>query len=279
MPVSSVANEEALKSRSIESQLTLVNAAALIAVLFVYRVVSQSSFSALITLAAMAQCLAFLLLVIQLRSSGSAFGMSAQGLALNAVALICRLSSTTWLNGYLPADASGDYLYQITDFASLIMISWLMYQVLHVKRDTYNAAEDNFPAASVILLSFVLGMVFHADLNASPLFDGLWMTGIFISTFAACPELFMFARTGGSDQALTINYVAAMALSRIFSGAFLLLQREDITCSEWISGINHAQLAVIGMHVLHLLLFADFFYFYFTSILRDGFNMELKLDV
>merc|ERR1719199_715487 len=50
----------------------------------------------------MIQCLALVLLGLQIMSTGSAAGISAKGLALDAFALCCRLSSTLWLNGYLP---------------------------------------------------------------------------------------------------------------------------------------------------------------------------------
>merc|ERR1719506_3335602 len=67
----------------------------------------------------MIQCLALALLSLQMISTGSASGISARALSLDAIALCCRLSSTLWLNGYLPVDASGDHVFQIVDICSL----------------------------------------------------------------------------------------------------------------------------------------------------------------
>merc|ERR1719506_3484055 len=78
----------------------------------------------------MVQCLALVLLGLQMISSGSASGISAKALSLDALAICCRLSSTLWLNGYLPVDASGDYVYQAFDICSLGVLAWLLYQVL-----------------------------------------------------------------------------------------------------------------------------------------------------
>ena len=59
----------------------------------------------------MVQCLAVVLLGLQMISTGSASGISARALLLDALAICCRLPSTLWLNGYLPVDASADYVF------------------------------------------------------------------------------------------------------------------------------------------------------------------------
>merc|ERR1719247_2800773 len=91
----------------------------------------------------MVQCLAVVLMALQMVSTGSASGISARALSLDALAICCRLSSTLWLNGYLPVDASGDHLFQAIDICSLAIIVWLLHQVLVVKRHSYQAEEDD----------------------------------------------------------------------------------------------------------------------------------------
>merc|ERR1719145_167798 len=97
------------------------------------------------------QCLAMALLCLQSLSSGSAAGISARALGLEALALCCRLSSTLWLNGYLPVDASGDYIFQAFDVVSLVITIWLLYQVLVVRRDTYQVEADSLPILPMLL--------------------------------------------------------------------------------------------------------------------------------
>jgi len=260
------------------SQIMLAYAAFFSVALYVYHVVAEAEFSGLLTLSAMAQCLAYVLLMIQISYTGSATGISARGLALDAMGLFCRLSSTTWLLGYLPADASGDYVYQLTDGLSLLVVIWLLYQMLIVKRHTYDEHEDTFPAGSLAILALVLGAFFHADLNSRPLFDTLWMTSVFVNVLSAIPQVFLIARAGGLKEALTAHYVAALAVSRILSGLIIWYQREDLTCDEWITGVNHALISLLFMHAVHLLCLADFFYFYFTCMMRDGAQVQLTLD-
>merc|ERR1719491_2419183 len=90
----------------------------------------------------MVQCLAVVLLALQMVSTGSAAGISSRALSLDALAICCRLSSTLWLNGYLPVDASGDYVFQAVDICSLGVLAWLLHQVLVVKRHSYQAEGD-----------------------------------------------------------------------------------------------------------------------------------------
>merc|ERR1719172_385757 len=108
------------------------------------------------------QCLGKVLLGLKMVSTDSASGISAKALSLDALSLCFRLSSTLWLNGYLPADATGDHVFQIVDICSLCIITWLLYQVLVVKRHTYQEAEDSLSVLPVVGVSFALATLLHA---------------------------------------------------------------------------------------------------------------------
>merc|ERR1719463_733151 len=110
---------------------------------WVYHVIADGEFSAVISVGVIFQCGAFVTLAMQVISSGSCAGISARSLALEALALCCKLSSTTWLDGYLPNDASGDWFYQAADVCSVLVVMWLLRQVLVTRRSSYQAAEDS----------------------------------------------------------------------------------------------------------------------------------------
>merc|ERR1719263_2703893 len=99
----------------------------------------------------MVQCLAVVLMALQMVFTGSASGISARALTLDALAICCRLSSTLWLNGYLPVDVTGDHIYQIVDICSLCILGWLLHQVLVVKRCTYQAEHDTLAVAPMVI--------------------------------------------------------------------------------------------------------------------------------
>merc|ERR1719421_2524463 len=101
---------------------------------WVYHVIADGEFSSIIAVGVVFQCGAFVTLAMQVISSGSCAGISARSLALEAAALCCKLSSTTWLDGYLPNDESGDWFYQAMDVCSVLVVMWLLREVLVTRR-------------------------------------------------------------------------------------------------------------------------------------------------
>lgn len=245
--------------------------------LAVHHLVANGEFSSILTLAVMLQCLAFVLLALQLLLTGNAAGISARALGLDAVALAMRLSSTTWLHGYLPVDASGDWVYQAVDVCSLALVAWLLRRLFVEQRHTYQVEQDTFPVAPMVLGSLVLAALFHADMNARPVFDSLWMAGLFVSAVAVLPQLWLIGKTGGRVEALTSHYITAMALSRALSGMFMWHARGDITCDPWVEGGNHSIWAILGAHAVHLVLLGDFCYYYVRTVVRAGLAARLEL--
>lgn len=243
----------------------------------VYHFVAAGEFSSIMTMAVMCQCAAMGLLGLQVLSTGSASGISARSLTLEAWSLCFRLSSTLWLNGYLPVDESGDWIFQAIDVCSLVIVLWLLHRVLVVDRRSYDSDVDTLPILPIILASLVLAAIFHADMNSRPIFDTFWMTGLFIGVVAVLPQLWLITRKGGSCQALTAHHMAVMALGRILSGTFMWYARHDVTCDAWIEGFSHAIWVILGAHLLHLLLLGDFGYYYIKAIATKGLTGQVDL--
>jgi len=243
----------------------------------VWHLVADGEFSSILTMSVMVQCLAVALLGLQVISTGSASGISARALALDAIGLCCRLSSTLWLNGYLPVDASGDYIFQGIDICSLCLLAWLLHEVLVVKRHTYQAEEDSLAITPVVVGALILAVLLHGNMNGRPIFDILWMAGLFVSTVAVLPQLWLITRTGGCVETLTSHHIAAMAVSRALSGVFMWHARNDISCNPWITGLNHASWAILASHLLHMLLLGDFAYYYIKAVLERGLDCRIAI--
>merc|ERR1719231_864335 len=137
----------------------------------------------------MIQCLAYLLLTLKSAAEGSVSGISAKCLVLEAVALVSRLSSTTWLNGYLPVDASGDFIFQVADIFTLLLVIYLLHRVFVTHSFGYQEDADSFPVLPLVAGCFLLAALLHADMNARRLFDTLWMNGLFLSLVSILPQL------------------------------------------------------------------------------------------
>lgn len=271
----------AISACSIKTAKGCGNGVALVYMVFVtiavlvYNMIAEGEFSSVLTLSAIFQCLGFSLLALQVLAY-DASGISAKSLQLDALALVCRLSSTTWLDGYLPNDKTGDYLYQTFDALSLAMVVLLLHKVMSVQR-RQGIPQDEVPAAPFVAGSLLLATVLHGDLDDSPLFDMLWMCGLFISTIAVLPQLWSMAHNRGNIPALTSHFVAVMAVSRILSGTYMWHAHSEISCEPWIGTFNHAGYAILAAHALHLMLLADFAYFYVKNLAVSGLNSPLKL--
>jgi ER lumen protein retaining receptor len=266
-------------AKAAPTQMVAAYAVALVSLLAVYHMIAEGEFSAILTFAVMFQCLGFGLLCIQVLTTGQSNGISTRALGLDALAICLRLSSTTWLNGYLPMDASGDWVYQAVDFLSLLFVAWLLKKLVSDMRASHQAEYDSMPILPMIATCIILAALLHADMNDRPFFDTTWMSSLFISAVAVMPQLWLISKTGGKVEPLTAHYIAAMAISRALSGTFMWHARHDITCVEWVTGYNHAPWVILGAHSLHLLLLCDFGYHYVKSVMQSGLSAEIDFGM
>jgi len=259
------------------TQVVIAYTICIMSVYAMYHTVADREFSAVLTMSVMFQCLSFILLAVQ-SLSGSAAGISAQALKLEALSLGFRMSSTVWLDGYLPMDKTGDWMYQAVDFTSLVIVLWLLHRVFVVQKTTYQMEQDTLPIAPIVLGSLVLAMLLHADMDDRPLFDTFWMASLFMGVAAVMPQLWMITRASGCAAALTSHYIATMAVSRLLSGLFMWQAREDITSEPLVQGINHAPWVILGAHALHLFLLGDFAYYYAKALRKQGLQGAIELN-
>merc|ERR1719217_1186747 len=121
----------------------------------VYTVLSDG-LSSLLTLSAGLLALAFMLLVLKVHGQSNVSGISTSMLAMYTCTLILRLSSTLWLNGYLPADSTGDWAFQCLELLSLGAAGWLLHHTIKVRRMTFGGAaqdaQDTMPGLPYIVL-------------------------------------------------------------------------------------------------------------------------------
>jgi hypothetical protein len=247
--------------------------------LVIYHEVAGRRFSVVLTLAGVVQCLGIALLCIQVLSNSHASSISVGALKIDALAIGLRLSSTTWLDGYLPVDKSGDHIYQLVDFCSLGMILFLLHRLVIVQRVAYQTTDDSFSIAPMTVASFVLAALLHGNMDDHPLFDTLWMAGLFVGVVAVLPQLWLITQRGGKTEALTGHYLAALALNRMLSGAFMWRARKHITCDEWIIGFSHAIWAILAAHLLHIVLLCDFAWCYARSLTRKGLLEPVEMSL
>lgn len=233
--------------------------------------------SVFLTLAAMSQGLAVALLWCGASSPRCLASYSAQSLAILALSLMLRLSSTLWLNGYLPVDSTGDGLYQAVDVCTLVAATALLRRVLRHRRRAGDAgseakaelAEEELGEsepggrllAGGIIGAFLVAVLLHGDMNSHPAFDALWLAGHILGAAASLPQLRLGLAPGrraeAAGEACASHFIAAMALGQLFTVTYMWMARDDISCRPWIEGFNHTIWAIIAPSALHLALVSD----------------------
>jgi len=272
-------NSSAGKAESEKYELVIVYAAFASIAVLVFHWIGEGEFSAVLTLSAVFQWLAFCLLGVHAFSTGSVHGISGKSLQLEAVALTCRLSATLWVEGYVPTDATGDYMYQCIDVLSLILVLGLLHRVLNIQEKTYEVDADTLSVIPFICGSLFLACLLHGHIMSHKIFDILWMCGLFVSAIAVVPQLWLMTHRGGSTPALASHFIAVMAISRILSGSYMWHAYPEIDCEPWIGEFHHAGYAILAAHALNLLILADFIFFYVKNLATGGLRSSLELPV
>merc|ERR1719271_1370944 len=157
-----------------------------------------AGFSSTLTLSAGLQCLGFILVAMKVQKQRVTSGVSGKMLMMYAATLCFRLSSTLWLNGYLPVDKTGDWAYQAIEICSLGLVAYLMRCVFVTHRTTGQEQHDSLPVKlqSLVMGCFILAVVIHPNLDRFTLFDILWTTGCYLETLSMVPQLWMLSKIG-----------------------------------------------------------------------------------
>merc|ERR1719399_2198863 len=228
----------------------------------IFQQVAEQEFSSVLTMAVLAQCLAIVLVSLQISKVKSVAGISGKTMILQALALCFRLSSTLFLDGYLPLDRTGDMMYQIVDVCSLLMVLHILQCVYKSHRPSYEQEFDTMDVKNMVIACVGLAVMIHPDLNDWACFDIAWTVSLYLDTVAMLPQLFMSAKMG-KVPAYTAHYIAATLVSRLFSAWFWFYGAENIARAS--EGFSYGAAAIIIAHVLQFLFLADFGYFYIKA--------------
>jgi len=234
--------------------------------LWIYHEIAEKEFTAILTLSVMAQALSFMLLQIQISTSKSTAGISGKTMILHLVKLLCRLSTTLWLDGYLPTDSSGDWMYQVGDIVSCLMVLQIIFCIRVTHKASYREDEDSFDVRNLIMVAIVLAVLVHPDLNAWAPFDILWTVHLYIDAMCMLPQLWMISKAGGRVSGFTAHYLSSTLLANFLSGLFWFHAVPEL--AEDNSSLNVAGLAINGAHAVQIFLLLDVGFFYAKECLQ-----------
>lgn len=247
------------------------------ATLFVFTHIEVLDFSSVLTLGGGLQCLGFFLLNLLVRNRESVSGVSGKALQIYVLVFCFRLTSTLNKNGYIPMDKTGDWLFQLADISSLLIVLQLLRRVYKVNAETYMAELDVLPITPLVPFALVFSFFAYGDLNYSPFYDYVWMVGCTLDTVAMLPQIFLLSRVGGKVEGLASHFVACIFFSRACTFSFWFYGYPEVAPMD--GGFNHCGYAILLLHLAQLLMSADFM-FYYAKSLKAGKDMILpEFDV
>jgi len=239
---------------------------------FVYATISDLGLSTLLTASAWLHCMGLSCLLSSILGRRSVLGISGASVQLQALSFVLRLSSTSWLRGYTPTDATGEWMYQVIDIVALATCLCLLYLIYVQYAALYNAKNDTAPVGKALLGCLVLGVLIHPDLNNRPFWDAVWASSMYMDIVAMLPQILMMqrAKTARVD-ALGTSYVALVAASRIVSLVFWYHAYDELAPED---AFNVAGYTVMVAHGFQVLAMVDFLYLYMRALLRWGFHAD-----
>lgn len=239
--------------------------------------ISDLNFSVVCTIGSGLQCLAFALLSMKMRAAKSATGISAKSLQLYVVVYICRLTSTLNMEGYIPMDSTGDWVYQVADIVTLLLVLLILQRVYTTHSSTYSRDADTLQVLPILALAVVVAAVCKGDLNRSLFFDFMWMLSVSVDTVAMVPQLWLLSKLGGKVDALTSHFVALLFLSRFLTFTFWFCGYPELAPLD--NSWNACGYAHVALHFAQLVLCGDFMYYYVKSTLLQEAMVLPDLDV
>lgn len=221
--------------------------------------------SAFLTSVFALRMLASVQLAVFVQNHESVEGISAHSVALYAMSHAFRLSSTLWLQGYLPSDSIADnFLCQFMDIVSLGCTIYVLYHIFFgTAKSTHLKEKDTMSFGITFIFCCVLAVLLHGDLDDKPVFDTFFFVGLYTNCFALAPQLWMMRKDGFARQYLTWNYVCPVLGSGLVAMLFWWRAYEELvpfSCieSEEAAGkadtswkcVNFVGYATLAVHII-----------------------------
>jgi hypothetical protein len=220
--------------------------------------------------------LAYISLLLKVKGTKSAAGISSQSLVLSCIGLSARVTSTSFFDGYLPADNTADYAVQAVDATTLFVVVYLLYLIHKTYVHTYEEDKDVMSNIPTVAASLVCALFIHADLNRCFFWDTVWAFSLNLEVLQTLPQLCMLAKVGGKVEKTTAHYVVNMFLAcvlRVIFWIWAIPGCEDLSVedalekkfTEYMWDMTIGGYYILGAYLIQIIINLDFMYYFVRS--------------
>lgn len=178
--------------------------------------------------------------------------------------------------------ALDDWAVKALELAALVMVADVCYSVFVSYRSSYEEELDVLKLRYLIPSCVVLGLLIRPDLRQDLLPTLGWTMTLYLDVMALMPQVVMMSRGGGKVEAPISHFVAATAVSRSVDLSFWYYAFDTVGPENSDAYLNYSGWLIVFFHVLHLLLIADFLYYYVRARFFKGCgfsgDMNIPLD-
>jgi hypothetical protein len=209
---------------------------------------------------------------IQVR--GSVNGISGMTMVMYAAVYAIRIYLSMPAS-YAWKDLNMDGMFTIIP---LLLVCDILKSIFMTHRSSYDAELDilqvKYLIPSCIGIACILRPHFHFW---SASYSMVWSSCLYMDVLALMPQVVMMSRSGGKIEAPIAHFVAATFLSRMEDLWDSLMYHENSHAS---SDDAFSYWMVIFVQAIHLLLVADFMYYYMKARAAGKVeDLQLKIDV
>lgn len=221
---------------------------------------------------AVAEAFGLLVLRRKIQRQDSVKGIS--GMTMVMYTLVYALRELVMLPGITSVD---EWAVWNLSFPSLAIVFDVLRSVFVTYRKSYQEELDILKAKWLIPSCIIFAAILHPSLNEGPWSSFFWTSCLYLDVMALMPQIVMMSQGGGTVEAPICHFVAATAVSRMVDLWFWLFNFHLV--GDYLPGEFHfSGWLIIFFHVLHLLLVADFMYYYMKARLSgSSFSEDLSL--
>jgi len=195
----------------------------------------------------MSHLLAIIILLLKIWKTRSCAGISGRSQLLFALTYTARYLDlvTNWVS-----------MYNTVMKVFFIATSYATIYLMYVKfKATYDSNHDVFRVEFLVIPVAILALVLNHEFS---FIEIMWTFSIYLEAVAILPQLFMVSKTGEAES-ITSHYLFALGSYRalyIFNWIWRYYTEEYYDLIAIIAGI------------VQTVLYCDFFYLYFTKVLK-----------
>lgn len=249
---------------------------ATLTILIIFLFICSKESNVFLTLSSLTQMFSFTIILLKVSNYQNCSGLSINSVICFIIMLACRTFVTLFFSLHL--FVANSFLYFLSEFASLIICSYLLYLIYYLYPETSDIMIDNkIPFYYLSIPSFFLAILFKPYLFHNWLGDLLWIYSIFLESISIYPQIILFLTKRGEIESFTSHYIALQGLSTVFSLIFWVNDFEIINDNDSLLLGGLCGYIVILSQILQLIIVGDYYYLYFKSILQVKFNKKYDI--